>query len=85
MRIKTCPHCGHPPLKSDQYILSDKPAWDFGCQNQECLFRPMLWEQRDPIAMIIKWNIRFDEKLDSIAAEYFKCYGLDYHKIKHDL
>jgi hypothetical protein len=42
-----CPFCYKPFSISPQYILSDKPAWDICCINDDCKVRPRLFERRD--------------------------------------
>jgi hypothetical protein len=53
---RACPFCNQSPKISDQYILSDKPAWDMGCENYDCKVRPRLTEQRNRERMIEVWN-----------------------------
>lgn len=68
--LKLCPHCGELPHFSDQYVLSDKPAWDLVCSNQKCHFKPRLWEQRNKEEMICLWNQRpREERLEKLLGE----------------
>lgn len=56
LRARACPYCKGVPVVSPQYILSDKPAWDMGCENPDCKVRPRLTEQRDKERMLRIWN-----------------------------
>jgi len=53
---RKCPFCKNDPFISEPYTLSDKPAYDMGCNHKDCPVKPKLWEQRDYDNMLKKWE-----------------------------